>query len=546
MPANVIWGVVLLVTAALWRCWALSWRSSSSCSSALSHRRPVPARRADRSAASPPIVQRRPRVAFVREARAGPALVVGGGSIVLGFNVRHRAELGRPACAGPFATAAFWGLIILWLIAAARVAAAPRPDPRERANHQRSSGSPRLVILVSPVRYLALCCVSPILLVISTILVAALITISIAYFALVLAEYVIPAADRIEGRRTFVVTQLGECRSGPQNRVTSEIGPILADNSICFGAWGKTLICPNCGRRNPAGATFCSRCRQRLPLATNYSGRAIGGPSSPNPRAAAAEVCWFWGGTARRIPVHRRWRRDLSVHAAAANAGNFASATRHRPGLAARLRAGIADAGDPTPRPRRHAVLLLARPGSPSPGPVLHADCPASSCPRPRRLRRRTARRRRRRTQGRPNAHAAPDPRPRLRQPHVRRPERRLRAASNGNTVQFTNKQHRHRPDFLWDFGDGKGNSKVNPKHTLSDIGRPTYTVTLTVTDSLGTNRHASKDVHDPRSSWQRRHRPTPPRPSRQRHCRLQPLTGACAAGTRTRGSETYTRFVDG
>jgi hypothetical protein len=28
------------------------------------------------------------------------------------------------------------------------------------------------------------------------------------------------------------------------------------------------LICPNCGRRNSSGATFCSRCRQRLPLAS--------------------------------------------------------------------------------------------------------------------------------------------------------------------------------------------------------------------------------------------------------------------------------------
>ncbi len=27
------------------------------------------------------------------------------------------------------------------------------------------------------------------------------------------------------------------------------------------------MICPYCGRRNPAGATFCSRCRQRLPVA---------------------------------------------------------------------------------------------------------------------------------------------------------------------------------------------------------------------------------------------------------------------------------------
>jgi hypothetical protein len=31
------------------------------------------------------------------------------------------------------------------------------------------------------------------------------------------------------------------------------------------------LICPNCGRRNSAGATFCSRCHQRLPLATKLS-----------------------------------------------------------------------------------------------------------------------------------------------------------------------------------------------------------------------------------------------------------------------------------
>jgi hypothetical protein len=32
------------------------------------------------------------------------------------------------------------------------------------------------------------------------------------------------------------------------------------------------LICPNCGRRNSSGATFCSRCHQRLPLANKLSG----------------------------------------------------------------------------------------------------------------------------------------------------------------------------------------------------------------------------------------------------------------------------------
>ncbi len=32
------------------------------------------------------------------------------------------------------------------------------------------------------------------------------------------------------------------------------------------------MICPYCGRRNPAGATFCQRCRQRLPIAGVKSG----------------------------------------------------------------------------------------------------------------------------------------------------------------------------------------------------------------------------------------------------------------------------------
>ena len=32
------------------------------------------------------------------------------------------------------------------------------------------------------------------------------------------------------------------------------------------------MICPNCGRRNSAGATFCSRCHQRLPLANKLNG----------------------------------------------------------------------------------------------------------------------------------------------------------------------------------------------------------------------------------------------------------------------------------
>lgn len=32
------------------------------------------------------------------------------------------------------------------------------------------------------------------------------------------------------------------------------------------------MICPNCGRRNSTGATFCSRCHQRLPLVNKIGG----------------------------------------------------------------------------------------------------------------------------------------------------------------------------------------------------------------------------------------------------------------------------------
>jgi hypothetical protein len=63
-----------------------------------------------------------------------------------------------------------------------------------------------LVILVNPVRYLVLMFVLGVFLLISTILAAAIVTISVAYFALTMAFYAIPGADRIEGRRTIVVS----------------------------------------------------------------------------------------------------------------------------------------------------------------------------------------------------------------------------------------------------------------------------------------------------------------------------------------------------
>jgi len=140
---------------------------------------------------------------FAKRALAA-GLVVGGLTIVLGFNVVIGLSSPDPL-SWAFATAAFWGLIVLWL-----VAWAVWPllfDPLRKDEPMTELIRLALtVILVSPVRYLVLMSVLAVFLVISTILAAAIVTISIAYFALVMAFYAIPGADRIEGRRTFVVS----------------------------------------------------------------------------------------------------------------------------------------------------------------------------------------------------------------------------------------------------------------------------------------------------------------------------------------------------
>ena len=134
----------------------------------------------------------------------GTGLVVGGSSLLLGFNVAIGLSSLDPLGWG-FATAAFWGVVVLWLVAAAlwpllfdpiRADEPVTPIMRLAAT----------VVLVQPVRYIALMLTLAVILVVSTILFAALLSVSMAFVALVLAAYVIPAADRIEDRRTFVVT----------------------------------------------------------------------------------------------------------------------------------------------------------------------------------------------------------------------------------------------------------------------------------------------------------------------------------------------------
>ena len=64
-----------------------------------------------------------------------------------------------------------------------------------------------------------------------------------------------------------------------------------------------------------------------------------------------------------------------------------------------------------------------------------------------------------------------------------------------GLTVTFTNKSTGTGLSYLWDFGDGGGNSKTNPKHTYPNKTAD-YTVVLNVTDSLGRTSSRTKVVH--------------------------------------------------
>jgi hypothetical protein len=101
------------------------------------------------------------------------------------------------------AVVAFYTFLAIWVLAL--VVWPIVADPERRGEPVRSSvrlGA--LLFLAHPVRMGLLALVLGAITLASTILVAAIITVAAAYVALAAAHYVLPSADRLEGRATLV------------------------------------------------------------------------------------------------------------------------------------------------------------------------------------------------------------------------------------------------------------------------------------------------------------------------------------------------------
>jgi hypothetical protein len=131
-----------------------------------------------------------------------PALALGTGLVValvvLGFNVVS-GLVSDGLLGWALATLAFWGLVAAWLYAwvawpilldPARVTSPARQRLRLAA----------LLVLAHPLRVGALGLVLLVLCVASAVAMVPLLTVSVAFSALVSARYVLPAADRLEAR----------------------------------------------------------------------------------------------------------------------------------------------------------------------------------------------------------------------------------------------------------------------------------------------------------------------------------------------------------
>jgi len=124
----------------------------------------------------------------------GVAVVAAG--LILGTNVVFGLRGGEPA-GWAVATLAGWGLIVLWC--GTLVAWPLLVDPSRSAMRLRDRlRIAAALLLAHPLRFAGLALVMAVVVAVSVVLTAAILTISVAFVALVACRSVYPAADRLE------------------------------------------------------------------------------------------------------------------------------------------------------------------------------------------------------------------------------------------------------------------------------------------------------------------------------------------------------------
>jgi hypothetical protein len=199
VPANTIWGALLLIVLFL----TATWLPLILLFALLA----VPTAGMYRLAA---LIERGESVGFRDALRAmrqyaGTSLVLGVAStlavVVFSTNIVIGAESGEIA-GSVFAMLAAYAIVgvAMYLICAWPIVVDPLREDLSLGTRLKLA---LLVVAGRPGRILILTVVIAAVLVVSTVLFATLLTISVAYVSLVTTRYVLPAADRLEGRATL-------------------------------------------------------------------------------------------------------------------------------------------------------------------------------------------------------------------------------------------------------------------------------------------------------------------------------------------------------
>ena len=201
MPANAICGVMLLVVLLA----ALAWLPAIVLLVVLA----LPVAGMFRMAA---LIERGDAVAlsdFVQAMRrfARPALILGGASTVAGLVFTANVIIGLTEgglSGGIFAMLALYADIglAMYLLAAWPLVVDPLRETEALSRRLRLAF---YVVVTRAGRMLGLTLLIGVILAVSTVLFAALLTISVAFVCLVATRYVLPAADRLEGRPTLPI-----------------------------------------------------------------------------------------------------------------------------------------------------------------------------------------------------------------------------------------------------------------------------------------------------------------------------------------------------